>query len=179
MADTYTKTYGVGGKTITVSTKKTLAAAGDYSAEDVLSESATNTAGTDWDFVGIAKVLGGGGYITKAIALCSTTALTPRLALYLYNTAPTSELDDNAGNAAVSTTDATSYVGRIDFPAMEDLGGVSEAVVTPATTGNSLLSFNCTSADSNLYGILVTRDAITGEAAGMTMTVILTAEPTS
>ncbi len=177
MADTYTKTYGIGGKTITVSTKKTLAAAGDYAAEDVLSESATDTVGTDWDFLGIAKTNGGNGYITKAIALCSTTNLTPRLTLYLFTAAPTSELDDNAANAAISTTDAPNYVGRIDFLAMEDLGGMSGSIVTPSTSGNLPLAYNCTQGVDDLYGILVTRDAITGEAASMTLTIVLTSEP--
>ncbi len=176
MADTYTYTHGIGAKTITVSTTKTLAAAGNYAAEDVLSEDADNGEGTDWDFASIGKNNGSGGYITQAVALCSTTALTHRLTLYLFREPPTSELDDNSANTAVLAADKLNYVGRIDFPAGEDLGGMSEAVVTTSTSGNLPLAFNCASDDRNLYGVVVTRDAITEEAAGMTLTISLTAE---
>jgi hypothetical protein len=177
MADTYTKLFGVGGKTCTVSTQKILAAAGDYGAEDVLSESATNGVGTDWDFVDIAKSIGGNGYITKALVLCSTTALTPRITLYLFAAPPTSELDDNAANTAVATADLANYIGRIDFNAMEDLGGMSGSIATVSTLGNLPLAYNCDESSDTLYGIAVTRDAITGEAASMTLTISLTSEP--
>jgi len=176
MADTTTKTWGIGGRTITVAVTRTLAAAGDYAAEDVLSDSATGGAGTAITFAGIGKNKGAGGYITRAGILCSTTALAPRLTLYLFNNTPTSELDDNAGNTAVLTADRPNYIGKIDFPAMEDLGGNSETLCTPSTYGNLPLAFNCDDDDNSLYGILVTRDAITGEAANMTVVVSLTSE---
>ena len=167
-----------GKRLVTVSVTKALTSASAYAAEDVLSESATNGVGTAWTFSAIAKVDGGTGYIVKAQAICETTAVTPRLTLYLFNTTPTSELDDNAANTALLHADLANYVGKIDFPAMEDVGGDSEAVASPSTYGNLPLAFQCrntaTVAD-DLIGILVTRDAFTN-TAGNDVTVTLTAE---
>tara|TARA_Y100000310_G_scaffold105749_1_gene104270 strand:- start:3332 stop:3610 length:279 start_codon:yes stop_codon:yes gene_type:complete len=86
---------------------------------------------------------GGSGRITKAIALFETTALTPGLTLFLFNTAPTSALNDNVANTAVLHADESQFIGRITFPAMADLGtGDSEAIVTPSlATGNLPLDF--------------------------------------
>jgi len=157
-----------------VSVTKALAAADDYAAEDVMCENATT--GVAWTFAAIARANGASGYITKAHALWETTALTPRLTLYLFNAAPTTELDDNKANAAPAFADLAQYVGKIDFPAMEDLGGMSESVATPSTTGNLPLAFTCATAADDLIGILVTRDAITGEVATKSMTIRLTIE---
>lgn len=164
----------VSGVLKTVSVTKALAAAGDYAAEDVMCENADT--GVAWTFAAIARANAAKGYITKAHALWETTALTPRLTLYLFNAAPTTELDDNKANAAPAYADLAQYVGKIDFPGMEDLGGMSEAVATPSTTGNLPLEFECASDADDLIGILVTRDAITGEVATKAMTIRLTVE---
>jgi len=156
-----------------VSVTRELAAAGAYAAEDVLSESAA--AGTAWAFEGAARNDGGGGYITKAQVVCERTAVTPRLSLYLFSAVPTSELKDNAANTALLHADLANYVGRIDFPSMEDLGGDSEAAATPSTSGNLPLAFQCADNADDLYGVLVTRDALTVTAKDE-MTIILTVE---
>ena len=144
---------------------KRLAAAGDYTAEDVMSEVVT-IGGTPFIFELASK----SGYIEKAVALCSTTALTPRLTLYLFNQYPTCEMDDNDPNTAPIVADRFSYQGKIDFPAMEDLGtGMSNTLAAPSTYGNLPLPYYAPK--KKLYGVLVTRDAITGQAAGMTMTI--------
>ena len=161
------------GSLKTAAVTKALAAAEAYAAEDVLSESAT--AGSAWVFTGIARADGGGGYITKAQAICERTAVTPRLSLYLFRSAPTSELKDNAANTALKHEDLANYVGRIDFPAMEDLGGDSEATATPSTSGKLPLAFQCAEDADDLYGVLVTRDALTVTAEDE-MTIILTVE---
>ena len=161
---------------VTVSVTKALVAAGDYGANDVMSENAS--AGTAWTFSGVASGNGGSGTIVKAIALLETTALTPALTLFLFTALPTSELDDNKANTAVLHADEANFVGRITFPAMADLGtGDSESMVTPSlTSGNIPLTFNCATGDSALYGVVVTRDAITGEAAGEDLIIKLTVE---
>lgn len=175
MADTLTRLFGVGGKFNTVIVKRTLTAAGNYAAEDVLSDSAT--VGTAISFTGIAKTKGGGGYITRASILCSVTALTPRLTLFLFNVTPTCTLNDNAANTAVVAADQANCVGWIDFRGMEDLGtGMSQTIATPGSSGNLPLAFICASGDDTLYGVLVTRDAITDEAASMTVQISLTVE---
>ncbi|MDY6957619.1 MAG: hypothetical protein SVK08_00545 [Halobacteriota archaeon] len=159
----------------TVGVTKAVAAAGNYVAEDVLSESAS--AGTAWTFSAIADRDGGTGEIVKAHVICETTAQTHRLTLYLFSAAPTSELNDNAANTALLHADLDNYVGYIDFPALEDLGGDSEAIATPSTTGNLPLAYECASGADDLIGILVTRDAVTGETAGDDYTVRLTSRP--
>ena len=153
------------------SVNKILVAAENYAAEDVLSESVS--AGTAWIFVGC----GGSGYITKALLNLKTTNLTPRLTLYLFNKLPTSNLNDNVANTAPINADKDNYIGRIDFPAMEDLGGISSSVATPSTYGNIPLAFRTNSPSDTLWGILVTRDAITGEVAGDDCSIVLSMEP--
>lgn len=149
---------------------KLLAATTNYVAEDVLSESATNGVGTAWVF----SDMGESGAIRKAMVEIQTTALTPQITLYLFSAKPTSELDDNAANAAPSIADWPFYQGRIDFPALEDLGGVSASVATESTYGNlPLLYSGC---KGRLYGIAVTRTAITGETANDKMSIKLTRE---
>ena len=162
------------GRVHTVSVTKALVAAGDYAAEDVLSESAT--AGTVWTFSAIARSNGMGGYITKLHAICKTTGLTPRLTLFLFKAAPTSNLNDNVANTALLHADLANYIGKVDLPSMEDLGGDSEAVATPSTVGNLPLAFTCAAGADDLFGILVTRDAITGEVAGDDMVIRLSVE---
>uniref|UniRef100_A0A6M3LSR2 Uncharacterized protein n=1 Tax=viral metagenome TaxID=1070528 RepID=A0A6M3LSR2_9ZZZZ len=176
MADTTTKMWGIGGRTITVAVTRAIAAAGDYTAEDVVSDSAT--AGTAITFDGICKGLGGAGYIKNASILCSQTGLTCGLRLYLYRVTPTAgALNDNVANTSVHTTDRPNYVGYINFVAMSDKGGNSETISTPSTTTSGLpLAFNCASGDDALYGILVALDAETAETAGMTMVISLTSE---
>ena len=167
------RTSGSGAlKTISVS--QALAAAGEYAAEDVMCNDATT--GIPWTFAAVSRTNGAYGYVTKAQALLETTALTPRLTMYLFNATPTSEMDDNKANAAPAYADLAQYVGKIDFPAMEDLGGMSEAVATPSTTGNLPLAFKCASDADDLIGILVTRDATSGATATDVMTIRLTIE---
>jgi hypothetical protein len=164
-----------GKRLVSVGVTKALASATAYHAEDVLSESATNGVGTAWTFAAIAKVNGGTGYIVKAQAICETTAVTPRLTLYLFNATPTSELDDHAANTALLHADLANYVGKIDFPALEDVGGDSEVVVSPSTYGNLPLAFQCATAADDLIGILVTRDAFTNTATN-DVRIVLTSE---
>jgi len=165
-----------GKRLVTVSVTKALASATAYHAEDVLCENATT--GVPYTFAAVAKVNGGTGYIVKAQAISETTAVTPRLTLFLFNATPTSELRDHVANTAPLHANVLtgSYQGKIDFPAMEDLGtGDSEAVASPSTTGNLPLAFNCATAADDLYGIVVTRDAFT-QTAGADLTITLVIE---
>lgn len=149
----------------TVSVTKALESASAYEAEDVLSESDTDGEGTAWTFSALFRANNTGGYITKAVALCETTAITPRLTLFLFHTAPTCELDDHAANTAVLHADEANFVGSIDFPAMEDLGtGDSQAIATPSTVGNLPLWVDAASDADDLIGVLVTRDVFTNTA---------------
>lgn len=143
-----------------VSVTKVCEAEGQYHAEDVISETDTASEGTAWTFSAIARQNGGSGYITEARVVSQTTALTPRLTLFLFNATPTSELDDHEPNTAVIWADRTSFQGQIDFPALSDLGtGSSAAVASASTFGNLPLPFACASGCDDLFGVLVTKDA--------------------
>ena len=149
----------VRGVSKTISVTKEIAAAAGHSAEDVMCENATT--GTPWTFAAIFRANNTGGYLTKAQAICERTAITARLTLYLFNATPTSELRDNVANTAPIHADAAKYLGKIDFPALEDLGGDSVAAATSSTTGNLPLWVDAASDADDIIGILVSRDAVT------------------
>lgn len=144
-----------------VTDMKRLAAAADYAAEDVLSENATT--GTPYQFNMGCEY----GVIEKAVAFCSVTALTPQITVYLFTAKPTGALNDNVANTNPTEANSTFWEGQIDFLAMEDLGGGSGSVITVGTYGN--LPFPFYAPARVLYGVAVTRQAITGEAVGMTL----------
>jgi hypothetical protein len=154
--------------TKTIVATKILECEGGYSDEDVMSESDTASAGTDWDFD-----FGGTGKITKAILHHPTTAMTFGATLFLFTSPPTCELDDNAANDAPAAADVPYFVGTIVFPAMSDLGGGgSYSVATPAlTTGNLPLAFDA----PVLYGVIVITDAA-DPGDDTLLTITLTAE---
>jgi len=153
-------------KTVLVS--KTLECEGGYGDEDVMSESDTNAAGTDWDFD-----FGGTGKIVKAVAHTPTTAMTFGMVLMLYSRPPTCELDDNAANTGPVAADVPYFIGTIVFPAMSDLGtGGSYSIATPSlTTTNLPLAFDA----PKLYGVAVITDA-QDPADDTLFTIILSAE---
>lgn len=149
----------------TVSVTKALASATAYDAEDVLSQSATNAAGTCWTFTNIVRQEGSSGLIVKVHAISETTAVTPRLRLFLFTAVPTCELDDHAANTALLHADLANYVGYVDLPVMEDVGtGDSEIVGTPSNSNQLPLAFTCAATSRNLYGVVATKDAFTNTA---------------
>lgn len=144
-----------------------LAAAGDYAANDVLSNDATNGQGDPWLFTGMARASGGTGTIVRAVITTSVEGITARFRLWIFNSAPTTtELDDNAA-FSLDADDKTKVVGYIDLPASVDAGEVSYAQVV-----GTLLPYKCVGS-ANLYGVLQTLDAITNESAGMSLTIEL------
>ncbi len=143
-----------------VSVTKALIAAAAYAAEDVLSESIT--IGTPWEFAEIVPAFLNAAKIVKAVVISETTAVVPALTLYLFTATPTSNLDDNIANTALLHADLANFVGKIDFPILENLGGDSEAIVTPSLAlGNLPLAFRVSATSRSLFGILVTRDVFT------------------
>ena len=142
-----------------------VAAADNYTANDVLSSNATT--GVEWNFANMVSAVGRSGYITKAQITVETTAQAHRLTLYLFDATITGELDDNKVNTSPVDADRGNYLGKIDFPALESLGaGNSDTVATPSSPTSGIpFAFTCATADRDLYGVLVTRDAFTNEIA--------------
>lgn len=154
--------YAVRG-TLNGSSPGTIAAAGDYSANDILSDSATDTQGHYWVFDDAAAVSGGSGWICKLLATCSVDALTTRLRVWFFKSAPTTtEMDDNAA-FNLTAADRGAVVGYLDLPAFADAGAVSYA-----QNISDRLPFTA-SGDDKLYAVVQTLDAFTNESAGMTL----------
>ena len=157
---------------------KTLAAAGNYTANDVLSENAT--VGTPWRFKNISKNDGRGFRINTAHQIWSKsggiTAITPRTTLFLFSQLPTSELRDNEANTAVLYADKGNYLRRIDFPALSNLGGSPETICTPSTYGGLPLDITLAAGLTDIYGILVIVDAETNEATSTVVDITLAVE---
>lgn len=141
-----------------------IAAAGDYAALDVLSQSASNGVGVHWILPSIARVTGYGGTIDRVIATLSGTAVTAQLRLHLFNADPSaSEKDDNAA-FLLHVNDRAKYLGFIDLPALATSG--SSGVAWAQVAANFKFK---TAADANLYFLVQTIGAFTNETAGMTL----------
>lgn len=147
-----------------------LAAAGDYAANDVLSQSATSDAGLNWVFTNAARVAGGSGWITKVRAACSVDAVTARLRIWLFDAALDSatEKDDNAA-FTIAAADQAKCLGYIDLLPLADAGAISFAQNT-----TERFRFVCASGSRNLLAIVQTLDALTNESASMTLDIIAT-----
>lgn len=149
-----------------ISATKSLVAAGNYGGDDVLSESAS--AGTVWTFSGASLQPGGMGEIVKAVLVAETTALVVALDLFLYNAAPTCNLNDNVVSDQVLWADRAAFLGKITFPALAaDVAGaaaVSQAV--PQTAASNIPFTYVTGAAKDIYGVLTSPVAFTNEAAG-------------
>jgi len=146
-----------------------------YTDEDVISES--TSAGTAFTFSAAVFQNGGSGRITKAVIQCDDTNIVPVMTMYLTNVVPTGNLDDNAANTnPVYATESDNYIGRLDWAAMEDLGGASESVLV-AADGKMPLPFVCASGDTALYGVLVIRSAAHTPTSAAKWRVTLTIAP--
>ena len=153
-----------------------VAAAEDYTANDVLSSNATT--GVIWNFAEVVDHNGGSGYITKAQITVETTGQAHRLTLFLFAQSASSELDDNKANTGPADADRGFYLGKIDLPALESLGaGNSDTVATPSSPTSGIpFAFTCAVGDQDLYGILVTRDDFANETATDDYVISLTIE---
>ena len=156
-----------------VSVSKAIAAAENYTADDVISEHVTT--GTAWTFADIVPDDGGKGRIIQAQALWETIGLTPALTIYLFTVVPTSNLDDNVANTAPIFADLANFIGAIDLPAMDNQGGMSEAVAVEGS-GNLPMVFECASGANDIFGIVVCQANFTNEVATEQLTIKLTRE---
>ena len=170
------KSQSVIRKTIEVSVEKTRPSnTTAYSDEDVFSESAGS--GTAWTFDAVVPDGGAGGQIVKAMVACDDTNIVPVMTMYLTNVTPTGVLNDNVFNTNhVYATESDNYQGRLDWPAMQDLGGMSESVLTSADT-KLPLHFTTAAGDDALYGVLVVRSAAHTPTSAAKIRVTLTIEP--
>lgn len=149
---------------------RTIAAAGDYAAGDVISDDADNGEGTALVVDPIARANSEELVLTHGVITGSVDALVFSSDLDIFTENPSgSELDDNAV-AGIVVADRLKWVGSAAVPALADKGGFSGAEFT------CYIPFRLVDTKS-LWVIHRTRDAFTNESAGMTLTYRLFAEP--
>lgn len=138
-----------------------LAAAGDYAANDVLSDSAS--AGSPISFANAVPVAGMAGTIFAA-TFAAEVEILPRIRLHFFAATPNASTVVN-DNVAFSIVDADqeNYLGFMDFETAADVGGISFA-----RSQGVLVPFYC--AGTTLYAIAQTLDAFTNETASMDIT---------
>ena len=145
----------------------TCAAAGDYAANDIMSNSATGDAGVAAVVVFDSKAAI--ALVKQVTAVCSEDSVLNRLRLHFYNYNPAAadvEMDDNAAfDFAKNATGAAGYIGSIDLPAFRD-GGTSMAVAEANLVDKYLAELTTGTA---VYMVIETLDAETNETASMTI----------
>lgn len=142
----------------------TCAAAGNYTAGDVISNSATSGQGKVWTFANCARLPGGTGWITGAMNKFSAQSMVARTRWWVFHTLPTaSELDDNdAFSLDADDEDKLAVPYPLEFTALADHGEVV------CGFNYDKVEFKCAAGDRNLYVVQQFVDAETNEAAGMT-----------
>lgn len=146
-----------------------LAAAGDYGALDIMSDSAS--AGNVWVFANAARFKGGNGRIRKMLVTTSVEGITSKFRLWLFHTAlTTTAVNDNAA-FNLTAADRDKVVGYIETLAAVDMGAINYA----QSIGLDM-EFSLPDGETDLYGVLVTVDAVSAETAGMTASVELQVE---
>ena len=146
-------------------------AAGNYADNDVISNDATEGAGDPTTFSDVVTI-GRAAKIVGAKLTYSEDGILATSELFLFNALPTaSEMDDNAAWGGIGAADEAKFLGSIAFSAAVDQGDFSMSL--PTTLTADVPFFVHAGATSNLYGILVLRDAETNETAGMTVNIRL------
>lgn len=135
-----------------------------YTAGDVVANS--TSAATVLTFSGAVKHASHGGFIRSASIVDSVAAATkPQLDLFLFNKAPVMQND----NAAFAATDAEmlNCVGVITFdgPNKFVVGGANGLIPASFLGTQNQQGFKCAPGDTNLYGVLVARNAYTPTAS--------------
>ncbi len=142
------------------------AAAGDYAALDVVSNSVTDTQGVALQVADVVSAAGQVAILDKVSARCSEDSMLWRLALDFYAAVPTSaevEMDDNvAMDAAKTVAGANKFIDRVPLAAMADMGTAMAASVTA-----NLRWQLKTGAMTSLWINVITLDADASETAGM------------
>ncbi len=136
------------------------AAAGDYAAGDVLSNSATNLAGLPTYVPNLARTPGQAAVIVAIRAVSTNASLLSRMRCQWFATMPLPaevEMDDNAVFSFVTAAGSTKWVGStltnaFTAKATMDITALQEPLRTNTT-------------DTGLWLVLTTEDAEANEAA--------------
>lgn len=121
-----------------------------YTAGDVVSDSAGNFSPSL--VFPIARTLGGGGYIVKAILATNSKTFLSAMTLQLYRSRSVVISGDNVAEVR-AFGNAMYEIGTIAFPTLATGTGSGSTEANAVWTGN--LEFRCTEGDDQLYGVLI------------------------
>ncbi len=142
------------------------AAAGDYAAADVISNSVTDTLGVPLKFPAVVDVAGQVAILDKIVARCSEDSILARFALDFYTRLPLPaevEMDDNiALDAAKTVAGYGIYICRVPMAAFADMGTAMSHSTTP-----NLREMLKTVGSVDLYAVVILLDSEANETAGM------------
>ena len=144
------------------------AAAGDYTAGDVISQNVTDGLGVALPLFGVVDAVGQVAILDKIVAKCSEDSILARLRLHFYrdNPLPTEvEMDDNiAGDWAKTIYGLNKYIGPVTLAAFADLG----TSMSMSTTGNLREMLKTVNAGpAQLWVVVEILDSDANETAGM------------
>ena len=146
----------------------TLAAAGDYAALDVMSNSATANAGLPIYVKDLAREPGGVATIKSIAARCSIAAVLASLRLHFFRELPLVaevEMDDNAAFSLVTDAGRNKWIGSILLSAFANRGGVGAT----SDTNDINKDMKCAPSETGLWMVITTEVAEANEAANMTL----------
>lgn len=145
------------------------AAAGDYTAADVISNSATADAGVANELPNAAREPGGVATIVAVRVKCSEDAVLATLKLHFFDEAPLAaevEMDDNAAYNVKTAAGHDKHLGSILLNAMTDKG----TTLSSSDTVDITEPFKCRPGYKNLWFVVETTTAEANETAGMSLT---------
>ena len=152
------------------------AAAGDYGAADVISNSATADAGVAAEFAGAATNAEDVVTLVGASVRVNAPSFVPQLKFHFFSRAPVAseaEMDDNVAFSIKTTAGQDIYLGNLTFPALANPGGTLFAVTEISPTGQVQKPMKLGAGETSLYVVIETVDADTNEVASMNLDIDL------
>ncbi len=150
------------------------AAAGDYSAADVVSNSVTDTLGLPNRIPGVTDLAGQVAILDAVSGTCSEDSILARFRLHWYNYPPLPadvEMDDNiAADWAKISAGREGYLGYTDIPAFADRGTAmshSQATGLRQELLTKVLPSTPPGGSGDLWYVLEILDAEANETANM------------
>lgn len=105
----------------------------------------------------LARVNAGSGYVVKGKLMTDQAACVAQMRLHLFTAAPTAIADNSPFTLLYA--DAATYMGYLDFPALDDEGAGSTGA--QATWVDQPFPFVAGAGTQIVYGVLVTKTAFT------------------
>ena len=148
----------------------TCAAAGDYAAGDVLSNSATDGVGRSIYVPSLTRLAGGTPIVMNVVATCNEDAVAFSLRLHFFRVSPVAadvEMDDNVPFDAAKLVGAVdNWAGSILLNAFVDRG----TSIATSETFDIRQIFRCAPHDNGLWMVVTAETGEANETAAMRLT---------